>query len=305
MRPPASSGRRVTAILQALLVAFLWATSWVLIKDGLREISPLVFAGLRYFLAFVLLSGVFVVGARRTPPAPLPRAMWLRLVVLGLFLYTGAQGALFVALKYLPAVTVNLLLSFSNLAVALMGSAMLAEIPTWLQWIGVALSGAGGFLYFGPAAIPSGGVPGLIAALAALASNSISTILGREVNRTREHSPLVVTLVSMGAGSGALLLTGLVVEGVPSIGLRGWVTILWLAAVNTAFAFTLWNHTLRTLTAVESSVINSTMLLWIPILAVLVLGETLTVQQILGMVAVGAGAVLVQLRGRTEAGGRP
>jgi drug/metabolite transporter (DMT)-like permease len=167
--------------------------------------------------------------------------------------------------------------------------------------MGVALSGAGGFLYFGRAAIPPGGLPGLIAALAALASNSLSTIIGREVNRTRLYSPLQVTLVSMGAGSGALLLIGLVVEGAPSISLRGWITIIWLAAVNTAFAFTLWNHTLRTLTAVESSVINSTMLLWIPILAVLFLGETLTAQQILGLVGVGAGAVLVQVRGRPKA----
>ena len=39
------------ALLQALFVTFLWSTSWVLIKLGLRDIPALTFAGLRYGLA--------------------------------------------------------------------------------------------------------------------------------------------------------------------------------------------------------------------------------------------------------------
>ena len=46
---------RLVAILQALLVTFLWSTSWVLIKIGLAEIPPLTLAGLRYSLAFLFL----------------------------------------------------------------------------------------------------------------------------------------------------------------------------------------------------------------------------------------------------------
>jgi drug/metabolite transporter (DMT)-like permease len=43
------------AVAQALLVTFLWSTSWVLIKWGLADIPALVFAGLRYTLAFLIL----------------------------------------------------------------------------------------------------------------------------------------------------------------------------------------------------------------------------------------------------------
>ena len=46
-----------------------------------------------------------------------------------------------------------------------------------------------------------------------------------------------------------------------------------VAVVNTAFAFTVWNHTLRTLTAVESSVMNNTMLIQVAVLAWLILDE--------------------------------
>jgi drug/metabolite transporter (DMT)-like permease len=90
------------------------------------------------------------------------------------------------------------------------------------------------------------------------------------------------------------------VEGIPKIDLMGWAIILWLAIVNTAFAFTLWNHTLRTLTAMESSIINGTMLIWIPIFAVIFLGEGISLKELIGLVAVGMGTLLVQLRRITK-----
>jgi len=46
-----------------------------------------------------------------------------------------------------------------------------------------------------------------------------------------------------------------------------------LAIVNAAFAFTLWNKSLQMLTAVESSIINGTMLPQIAILAWIFLNE--------------------------------
>ncbi len=48
------------AVLEALLVTFLWSTSWILMRIGLREIPALTFAGLRYTIAaLVLLPGVW------------------------------------------------------------------------------------------------------------------------------------------------------------------------------------------------------------------------------------------------------
>lgn len=93
-----------------------------------------------------------------------------------------------------------------------------------------------------------------------------------------------------------LLIAGIGIQGFPAIGLKGWAIIAWLAVVNTAIAFTLWNHTLRTLSATESSIINGTMLIWIPILAVVFLDERITSKELLGLVAAGVGTLIVQLR---------
>jgi drug/metabolite transporter (DMT)-like permease len=290
------ASQHLQAILQALFVTFLWSTSWVLIKIGLRDMPALTFAGLRYGLAFLCLLPFALRPAHLATLRGLSQRQWGQLILLGLLFYAVTQGAQFVGLAYLPAISVSLLLNFTTIVVALMGVVLLSERPTTLQWGGVGLSVVGVLIYFYPVSLPAGQMIGLIVVVAGVLANAGSAILGRRVNREGRLSPLVVTVVSMGIGAAVMLLAGVSTQGLPSLSPRNWATIGWLAVVNTAFAFTLWNHTLRTLAAMESSIINSTMLIQIAILAWLFLGEPLTWQKIAGMALAGAGALIVQLR---------
>jgi drug/metabolite transporter (DMT)-like permease len=53
------------SVFQAVFVTVLWASSWVLIKLGLRASLPaLTFAGLRYTLAFVFLAPFVLLSAK-------------------------------------------------------------------------------------------------------------------------------------------------------------------------------------------------------------------------------------------------
>lgn len=284
---------RTHALLQALLVTFLWSTSWVLIKRTLTEIPPLLFAGLRYTLAaIVLLPGLI---RRRAEVRELERGDWLRLIVLGLVLYTLTQGGQFVTLQHLEAVTFSLVLNFTSIPVALAGILTLHELPGRLQWLGIALFGAGALSYFWGGAALTGRGLGLVLACLTMGANAGASLLGRWVNRGQRLTPLVVTGISMGAGAIVMLVLGLVIEGWPSISLRSWAVILWLAVVNSALAFTLWNRSLGVLSAVESSVINNTMLIQIAILAWAFLGERPAPLQIGGLVLATVGVVLVQI----------
>jgi drug/metabolite transporter (DMT)-like permease len=137
----------------------------------------------------------------------------------------------------------------------------------------------------------------MVVAVGVLA-NAGSAVLGRHINRGAHLSPLLVTLVSMGIGSIALLLAGISGQGLPVLSLSNWAIIAWLAIVNTAIAFTLWNLTLRTLSAMESSLINSAMLIQIPILAWLFLGEAITWREGIALALAGIGILLVQLYGK-------
>lgn len=286
------------AVAQALFVTFLWSTSWILIKFGLKDIPPLTFAGLRYGLAFLCLCPVvFASRPRRTELRRLRSRDWLQLSLLGLIFIAVTQGTQFIALSYLPATTLTLLLNLSVVVVALVGSLVLAERLRLRQWFGIGIFFIGIALYFFPVDIPTGERLGLLAAGVVVLANSASSILGRRVNRSAHINPLVVTFVSIGVGGVILLVVGIAQSGWPQLALGSWLIILWLAAVNTAFAFTLWNHTLRTLPAVESSIINNTMLIQIAVLAWIFLDERLAPQEILGLAGVAAGVLLVQFNG--------
>jgi drug/metabolite transporter (DMT)-like permease len=286
----------LSAVLQALFVTFLWSTSWVLIKIGLGDIPALTFAGLRYSLAFLCLLPFVLSPTRRTSLRGLSGRGWARLIILGLLFYAVTQGAQFLGLAYLPSVTVSLLLSFTTVIVPLLGIFLLAERPTVLQWGGIGLSVVGVVIYFYPVSLPASQVFGLIVVIVGVLANAGSSILGRHINRQGDLPPLTVTVVSMGVGAAVLLVTGVSTQGLTHLSPLNWAIILWLAVVNTALAFTLWNHTLRTLSAMESSIINNTMLVQIAILAWLFLGEQLTWQEGMGMALAGFGALIVQLR---------
>ena len=288
IKKPAS---HFTSVLQALLVTFLWSTSFIIIKFGLKDLPPLVFAGMRYFLAFIILLPFLFAHKNRSSLKKINRTDWYKLLLLGFLFYTVTQAAQFIGLSLLPSVTVSIILNFTPLFVAIIAILFLSEIPTSLQWFGVVF-------YFYPLKFSTEYLTGITVMFLGVLANAFSAILGRSVNRESRLEPVVITVISMGFGSIILFIVSLIVEGLPNLSLISVIYIIWLATVNTAFAFNLWNLTLRFLTAVESSIINGTMLIQIAILAWIFLGENLTFVKILGMIITSIGAFLVQIKRR-------
>jgi drug/metabolite transporter (DMT)-like permease len=305
----AAPGRAV-ALAASLLVTFLWSTSWVLIKVGLDdlELPPILFAGLRYALAALILMAIALPGLRRSLRGGTDRRTLLRVALLGVLLYALTQGAQFAALDYLPAVAVSLALSATPVIVAATGLRG-QERPAPIQIAGAIALVAGAALYFGPLELGPAATLGLAITVLALIANAASAIAGRQLARDalpQVGGVLGLTAVSMAVGAVILLATGLLLEPLPTLSMDVWLIIGWLAVVNTAFAFTLWNFTLRTLTAVEASVMNNLMLVQIALLAWLFLDEQLDGRQLLGLAIAFAGVLAVQLAGafRSPSSGR-
>ncbi|MCB2223516.1 MAG: DMT family transporter [Actinobacteria bacterium] len=289
---------RLAAVGAALLVTFLWSSSWILIRWGLDDeaLAPITFAALRYGLAAVVLGGwVASRPGLRAAARTIGARDALRLGLLGLVFYAVTQGAQFVAIDNQPAATTSVVLSWTPLLVAGLAGRSLSESPMGRQVAGSGLVAGGAWLYF------SGDLgataAGMAAALVALGANAGSALLGRAVNRSTTLPSPVVTAASMGVGAVILVAAGLGAEGIPTVSLRAWALIAWLAGVNTALAFTLWNWSLRRLSALESAAINNTMLLQIAALAWVFLGERPGTLEIAGMLAVSAGVFLAQAAG--------
>ncbi len=267
----------------------------MLIRWGLDDesLAPLTFAALRYALAAAVLLA-WVAGRKplRAAVMTMDRAAVVQLAVLGLVFYAITQGAAFVAIDNQPAATTSLVLSWTPLLVALIGGWAIAEVPTRRQIVGAVLVIVGAWAFF------AGGLGatlvGMIAAVVGLLANAGGALVGRTVNRQRGLSPVVVTAVSMGVGALVLLVVGAAAEGLPSVSGRAWLIIGWLAVVNTALAFTLWNLSLQRLSALESAAINNTMLIQIAVLAWVFLDEPLGPGELVGIALVSIGILLSQ-----------
>lgn len=293
----ATSRAHLGAIGLALVVTFLWSTSWILIRWGLDDetLEPITFAALRYGLAAIVLLGwVMARPARRAAISRLDRSALGVVAVLGLVLYALTQGAQFVAIDNQPAATTSLVLSATPLLVAMVAARSLHEPPTAAQALGAVLVMIGAGFYFqgslGATRL------GMSAALIGLAANAAAAVLGRRANRPADVPAVVITALSMSVGAVVLAGVGLAAEGWPSVTARAWLIIGWLAVVNTAVAFTWWNLSLRRLSAIASAGINNTMLLQIALLAWWLLDESPGVSGLVGIVVVSAGILLTQLR---------
>lgn len=284
------------AILAALFVAFLWSTSWILIKNNIEDIPPLLFAGIRYMMAsLILLPGLL---KYKNALRQISGKEWITLFLFGLIYYTIAQGAQFITLKYMGAISFSLMLNFTTILVAVIGIFSLREIPTLIQWSGIAVFLVGVLLYFIPLQDEKFTAIGLSMAFITMLANAIAGIQGRAINRTRKIPFYVVTTTSMTIGATLMLASGLIFEELPVLSSSNWGAIIWLAVVNTAFAFTIWSKTQQILTAVESSIINNTMLIQIAVMAWIFLQEPLNLQDVFGLALVALGALLTNWNGK-------
>ena len=283
------------AVLTAVFVTLLWSSSWVLIKEGLKDIDPLPFAGLRYAIAALVLSPIMMLPSNRRRLMTCGRGQWGLLIVFGLLQYGVTQAAQFFALSILPATTLSLMLAFTPALVAILGSILLNERIGWREVVGVMVFVTGALLYFLPGRLPEAALGGLAVGALGVLANAGQTLLGRKVNRDTGLPPSLITAVSMAVGAASLLGTGVAIQGWPEMTLNGWLIVGWLAVVNTALAFWLWNRAQRVLGALEASLINNTMLIQIAVLAVVFIGERPTAVQWLGLAVAGLGVLYVQV----------
>ena len=125
-------------------------------------------------------------------------------------------------------------------------------------------------------------------------------VLSRCLLRDSEENVMVMTSYSMVLGALMLLATAEASGNIASVSFTGWSIIAWLSIVNTAVAFVLWNHSLKSLKVYEQSILQNTMLVQIALMSTVFLNEQLTMNKILGMTMVFFGVLVVQLKRQTK-----
>lgn len=298
MKPAPTSPTLPVALTEALLTTIIWGSSFVVAKVGLRTIGPITLAGLRYFLAFLLLSPFLVVRLRRNGWPD--RGSLRQLALLGIAAYLLGNGALFIALQFVPATLVSFMMSLGPIFILIGSLVWLRENPTRLQVVGLLVSLGGMALFFIPG-LQAGAVRGLaILALGTLAFAAFG-LMGRAMARDRRVDSLTLTAVPLAVGGGALLIVGWAVEGLPKLTWEGAGIVGWLALVNTAIAYLIYNHALQRLTALQMNLILNLSPFVTAGLAFLLLGERLTALQGIAMLVATIGVAQAQRPSRAGA----
>lgn len=287
---------RLFAIAETLLLALILGSTLVVSRLALHFLGPLSLTAFRYLFAFLIL--VPFMPHRNLFGRWTPRT-WLMLLLIGVSFYVLGNGALILGLRFLSATTDGLLLNLVPLLVLVAGVIWLKEMPTYMQLVGVVIVVLGGILFFSPG-LSAGEPLGLAIVTVGLLGNAAYGLLGRTLAREGRVDTLSLTAIPLALGGLLLLPFALLIEGVPTFIPQAWGMVVFLAVINTAIAYVLYNHALKVLAAFELSVILSINPLITVLWSWLLLGERLQSLQILGMAVVVIGVALVQANQRYE-----
>jgi O-acetylserine/cysteine efflux transporter len=228
----------LTHSLFAVLVAFLWGLSFVVIKLGVNNTPPLLLAALRFF--FAALPAVFFI--------PRPKTGWRNVVAYGFFLGVCQFGLLFAALAIgMPASLASLVMQAQVFFTILFAALFMNERPGLYQVLGGAIGFVGLVIIAVPRLAGSGAIPFLMTVMAS-ASWGVANIVSKRAGRVDMLSyivwaSLVAPLPLIGL---SLWLDGpdKVISALIHIDGGTLAAVAYLAYPTTIFAFGIWAYLL-------------------------------------------------------------
>lgn len=289
---------RAIAILQTLSILIVMSFGNVIMKLALSDVSPMTMTWLPVAIGMATMSlYTFVIKGERIP-GHLGRRVWLYLCIIGLGNFVIARIGVTLALERLPATTHAYLVNFVGFVTMALSIFILKESPTIFQLLGAAIAFAGLRVFFAqiPSAYELVGV-GLIAVsiLAIASTNNIARKLALITDFSLSNN--ILSTIAVLIGGTFTVIAGLVVDGPPRInGWQNWAIILYAGVIGVGVGLTVWNHILRTLRSYEASILGASTVIWTALMAVPILGEQLTFNQIIGIGLMLVGLALVQVR---------
>lgn len=221
-------------LLLALAVVAVWGTNFVVIKLALAHLPPLLFAALRFALAFF--PAVLLL--------PRPAVSWRNMAAYGVLLGVGQFGVLYLAMKgnIAPGLA-SLVIQTQVFFTIVLAMRVARERVQPYQWLALVLGAAG----IGVIAAHTDGdttVLGLLMVLGAAFCWACANMVSKRAGSINMLSYVVWSSVT---AVPPLVVLSLVFEGWPAIeaGLMNadaltWWAVAWQAFGNTLFGYAAW-----------------------------------------------------------------
>ena len=233
------------ALIAYLVVCVFWGSTYLAIKVGVTELPPFLFAGLRFFIAGVLLLGI-----ARVVGDPLPkRGDWRTLAIVGVLLLAGGNAFVVWSEQYIGSGIASIFVVTVAMWTALFDAIIPGgqSILSWRVVAGLALGFLGTLLLVGasPAEILAADKRGPIALTIASASWSLGTVYAKR--HPTKASPYMGAAFQMIVGGGTVALIGTLLGEWPAWHLttRGAGAIAYLVIFGSILGYSAYSYALR------------------------------------------------------------
>jgi len=287
-------------VLIAIVSSSLGGTAAAVTRYLVGSADPLTLAILRWGIGFVCVAPVALALRVRWPT----RADWPGVALLGFAFY----GLFFIfynlAIGYTTAARASLALSTLPLQTMIVAALLGIERLSWRKTTGVliAVIGVCAALASGLAGAPQGAWRGELIMVGAVLCMSFYNVLSRPF--IQRSSALGFLAVGMGSGALALVVAGLLtgrVAVLASFGQAQWLAGLYLGVAGGALAFILWVLALQRASPTRVANTMTVNPIAAALLAQQLVGEPLTLDLLLGLVAVFAGIWIATAEGAKAA----
>ncbi|MBN2807817.1 MAG: DMT family transporter [Prolixibacteraceae bacterium] len=287
---------RTTAFL-AIVACFLWATAFAGVKIGLKYMSPLQFAGIRFFISGILLFLAFA-KPRQFIRELLQNFSFVMIIAL---LQTVLMYSLFyTGMNMVPGALGAMVVGSGPLFAAIVAHFAMSNDKMNLKTTSGILLGIFGIIIinYGRQTTGIAGPKELLGVLILIGNNIVSGAYNAVIMKSkRKISSMVLSAASLGIGGFILLLISIPLEGVhflASYPAEFYISLGWLSFLSAA-AFAIWFVLLKR-PGVKVSHLNTWKFI-IPVFGallswILIAGENPDGYAIAGMLVVGA-AMLV------------
>ena len=267
------------------IIYFVWGSTFLFIRIGVRELPPLLFAALRFLPAGLVLYGWMIAQGERAPTL----RQWTSATLLALLIFVGDYGLLFWAEQHVPSGIAAVMLATIPLFMALSEIIFLRTQKLTFRLSLALLIGIGGVAVLMSRSLMLGSAPidsrGAIALIFASMSWSVASVLSRKL--PLPQSKVMSAGAQMLAGGILLTVTAAAFGEFrgfhpAAISGRAWFALVYLIVFGSLIGFTAYVWLLHH----ESPTKVGTYAYVNPVVAVLLGyffgGETLNMRTVLG-----------------------
>ncbi len=272
------------------VMVLLWSGNFIVAKIALREFPPLLLMGIRSILAGLIILPVYLL----RPHAPLASRDIVRLIGLGIFGVALNQLFFVIGLSSTTVAHAALMLGLTPVLVLLIAGSLKMESITVSKVAGMAVAiGGVAILQSSHSGAPT--VFGDCFIFLASLTFALFTVMGK---RSATQFDAITVNAFAYVGSAIVLLPVTVWQArlttLTGISVKAWACVFYMAAFASVLCYMIYYYAIRRLAPSRVSAFSYLQPLLASLMAVLWLGESLSVSMVAGGAVIFTGVVLAE-----------